>query len=124
MNLKEKAKQIIKDIPAISLAFGHKSTPLAAKVLAGITIAYALSPVDLIPDFIPVLGYLDDILLLPVLTAVTICLIPKSILEECRLEAEGIWSEGKPKKWFFAIPVVLLWILSAWMIGKAFYGGK
>ena len=61
MKLKEKAHQIKNDIPAVFLALKDKETPLVAKIFASITVAYALSPVDLIPDFIPVLGYLDNI---------------------------------------------------------------
>ena len=60
MKLKEKAKQLKTDIPAVFLALKDKETPLIAKIFAAITVAYALSPVDLIPDFIPVLGYLDN----------------------------------------------------------------
>ena len=76
MNLKERADKLKTDIPAIFLALKDNKTPGIAKILAGITVAYALSPIDLIPDFIPVLGYLDDILLLLVLIALTIRFIP------------------------------------------------
>jgi uncharacterized membrane protein YkvA (DUF1232 family) len=72
MNLKERAKRLRADIPALLIGLKSRETPVAAKILAGITIAYALSPIDLIPDFIPVLGYLDDIILLPGLIALTI----------------------------------------------------
>lgn len=65
MTLKERAQSLKRDIPAVFLALKDKDTPISAKVLAGITVCYALSPVDLIPDFIPVLGYLDDLILLP-----------------------------------------------------------
>ncbi len=82
MNLKSKAKQLKKDIPALFLALKDKRTPLLAKVLAEITVAYALSPVDLVPDFILILGYLDDVILLPVLVALTVKLIPDEVLRE------------------------------------------
>ena len=78
-----------------------------------LTAAYALSPVDLIPDFIPVLGYLDDVILLPALIALTIRAIPKEIWERNRRAAEGMWEDGKPVKWYCAIPIVFLWL---WMI--------
>jgi len=91
MNIKERARQLRTDIPAVFLCLKSKETPLAAKILAGITVGYALSPIDLIPDFIPVLGYLDDIIILPVLIALTIRLIPRDIFERCRKEAEGMW---------------------------------
>ncbi|MBQ6946091.1 MAG: DUF1232 domain-containing protein [Ruminococcus sp.] len=109
MNFKERAKRLKSDIPAIFFALKDKDTPIIAKILAAITVAYALSPVDLIPDFIPVLGYLDDLLILPALAALTIKLIPKEKLEECRKKADGLWENGKPKKWYYALPIVIIW---------------
>jgi uncharacterized membrane protein YkvA (DUF1232 family) len=76
MNLKERAKQLKTDIPAVFIAIRKKETPALAKITAGVTVAYALSPIDLIPDFIPVLGYLDDLIVLPALVALTVKLIP------------------------------------------------
>lgn len=111
MSLKEKARKLKTDIPALFLALKNKETPMIAKALAGITVAYALSPIDLIPDFIPILGYLDDIILLPLLIMVTIKFIPENILAECRKQSEGMWTEGKPKKWYYAMPIVLIWLI-------------
>ncbi len=109
MNLKERAKKLKQDIPAIFLSLKDKETPIIAKILAGITVVYALSPVDLIPDFIPVLGYLDDVILLPMLITLTIKFIPKEVLERSIKQAQGMWQNGKPKKWYYAIPIVLIW---------------
>ena len=111
MNIKERAKKLKYDIPAVFIALKKKETPIIAKILAGITVAYALSPIDLIPDFIPVLGYLDDVLLLPALIALTIKLLPKDVFEKCRIEAENLWSDGKPKKWYYAVPIIIIWLL-------------
>lgn len=119
MNLKERAKQLKRDIPAVFLCLKSRETPIAAKILAGITVGYALSPIDLIPDFIPVLGYLDDVLILPALIALTVRLIPKETLDRCRREAEGMRQNGKIKKWYCAIPVVAIWLLIAWLIIRA-----
>ena len=88
MTLKEKVKQLKSDIPAIFLAMKKTETPWYAKLMAFITVAYALSPVDLIPDFIPVLGYIDDVLILPGMAAITIRLIPAEVMSECRRESE------------------------------------
>ena len=118
MDLKERAKKLKYDVPAVFIAMKKKETPIIAKILAGITVAYALSPIDLIPDFIPVLGYLDDVLLLPALIALTIKLLPKDVFEKCRMEAENLWSDGKPKKWYYAIPIVIIWLL---IIGLIIY---
>lgn len=118
MSLKERAKKLKMDIPTIFLALKDKDTPILAKIFASITVVYALSPIDLIPDFIPLLGYIDDIILLPMLTALTIKLIPTDIIERNRREAEGLWEGGKPKKWYYAIPIVLFWIVIIVLILK------
>ncbi|MEG2059147.1 MAG: YkvA family protein [Lachnospiraceae bacterium] len=106
MKLKERAKELKQNIPFIFAAIHHPHTPWYAKALAGITIGYALSPIDLIPDFIPILGYLDDIIILPALIALVIHLIPKEVFQECRNEKKKL-----QKKWYYAIPIVLIWIL-------------
>ena len=121
MGLKEKAKQLKTDIPALFLSLGSKDTPVGAKILAGLTVAYALSPIDLIPDFIPVLGYLDDLIIPPAMIALTVKLIPKDVFEGYRKQAEGMWRDGKPKKWYFAIPIIILWLLVLWLIAKAIF---
>jgi hypothetical protein len=70
-----------------------------------------LSPIDLIPDFIPVLGYLDDLLILPVLIYVSIKIIPRKVLEECKKEAKETKIDGKNKKWYYGIPVIVIWLI-------------
>lgn len=119
MNLKERAKKLKTDIPAVFLALKHEKTPFLAKVLAALTVAYALSPIDLIPDFIPVIGYLDDLILLPVMIAWTIKLIPTEVMMECREKSEGLWDNGKPKKWYYAVPIILFWLVIILLILKA-----
>jgi len=121
MNIRERARQLKTDIPAVYIAMKDKKTPAAAKIFAALTIGYALSPVDLIPDFIPVLGYLDDILILPALVALTIHFIPADVWERSRAAAEGLWSGGKPKRWYYAIPIVLVWLLILWLIVRAIW---
>ena len=120
MNLKERAKKLKSDIPALALALKDADTPALAKILAGITVAYALSPIDLVPDFIPVLGYLDDVILLPLLVAATIKLIPQDVLYKCRAEANGMWENGRPKSFKYAIPIIVIWVLVIAIIVKAF----
>lgn len=118
MNLKEWAKKLKNDIPTVFLTLKDQDTPVIAKILAGVTVAYALSPIDLVPDFIPVLGYLDDVILLPALVALTIKLIPKDIWERNRKLSEGLWENGKPKKWYYGIPVVVIWGLIVLLLVK------
>lgn len=122
MNLKARARELKSDIPALFLALKDSDTPLGAKIFAAVTVAYALSPVDLVPDFIPVLGYLDDIILLPMFVALTIRFIPGDVLEKNRKQAEGMWQDGKPKKWYYAIPVVIIWGIIVTAICKALWG--
>lgn len=121
MDLREQAKKLKQDIPAAFLALRDRDTPVLAKIVAGITVGYALSPIDLIPDFIPVLGYLDDVILLPALLALTIHLIPHGIWERSRALSADLWKEGKPVKWYYAIPIVLLWCLALWLLIKAIW---
>ena len=118
MTLKERAKRLKSDVPAVFLALRDSRTPVAAKVFAALTVAYTLSPIDLIPDFIPVLGYLDDLLILPALAAAAIHFIPKDVMEECRRKSEGMWENGKPKRWYFAVPIVVFWIIILLLILK------
>ena len=90
MNLKARAQKLKTDIPALFLALKDPETSIAAKIFAGLTVAYALSPIDLIPDFIPVLGYLDDLLLLPLLVALTVKFIPAEVLDKYRSRAKDM----------------------------------
>lgn len=120
MDLKARADHLKIYIPAIFIAMRKKETPLVAKIIAGLTVAYALSPIDLIPDFIPVLGYIDDLVILPLLSVLAIKLIPPGVMETCKSEAEELWQEGRPLKWYYAIPVLFLWVLIIALVIWAF----
>ena len=122
MKLQERAKKLKTDIPAVFLALKDKKTPWYAKLLAALTVAYALSPIDFIPDFIPVLGYLDDLIILPLLVALTIKFIPSDVFEEYRKLSQDMWQGGKPKKWYYAIPIVLVWlVIIAFLVKLIFF---
>jgi len=104
---KDKARRLRNEVYAVYLASKHPATPWYAKALVALVVAYALSPVDLIPDFIPVLGYLDDLVLVPAGIALAIRLIPPPVLEECRQKAAA---DGQaPRNWIAAGVVVALW---------------
>ena len=118
MSLKDRANRLKTDIPAVFLALKDKKTPWYAKVFAAMTVIYALSPVDLIPDFIPVLGYLDDLIILPLLVALTVRFIPKEVFAAYREQARDLWAEGKPKKWYYALPILLVWALLLFLMIK------
>ncbi len=102
MSLKEKAKSIKIYLPALFIAMKKRETPFVAKIFAGMTVGYALSPIDIIPDFIPVLGYLDDLIVLPLLATISIKLIPQDILEASIIEAEGLWKMENRKNGIMA----------------------
>ena len=121
MNLKDRAKQLKTDIPAVFLALKDKKTPWYAKVFAALTVAYALSPIDFIPDFIPVLGYLDDLIILPLLVMLTVKFIPDDVFAQYREKAQDLWANGKPKKWYYALPIVIVWTIIIFLIIKAIF---
>ena len=118
--LTERAKKLKTDVPAVFLALKEKRTPWYAKTIAAVIVVYALSPIDLIPDFVPLLGYLDDIIILPALVVWCVRCIPDDVLEDCRRRAEGMWGSGKPERWYYAIPFVLIWLAVIALIILAF----
>jgi uncharacterized membrane protein YkvA (DUF1232 family) len=118
MKINERLARIKIYLPALFLAIKHRNTPWLAKAIAIFALVYAISPIDLIPDVIPVIGYLDDLLILPVLIALCIKLIPKEVMEECLIQAKDI---QLPKgKWYHALPILALWILLGLWILRLF----
>src|SRR3972149_10593179 len=113
---KAKSKQLGAEIIALYFASKHPRTPWYAKALAALVIGYALSPIDLIPDFIPVVGYLDDLIIVPAGIALLVKIIPRDILEECRAKAQSDLSGGKSKNWVAGIIIVLIWLSAIYFI--------
>lgn len=111
-----KSKKLRTEVVALYLAAKHPRTPWYAKVLAALIVGYALSPIDLIPDFIPVLGYLDDLIIVPAGIALLIKLIPRDVLEECRSRAQSDLAERKPKNWVAAVLIVLIWLFVIFLV--------
>ena len=117
------ARRLKRDGVTLWFAGKHPRTPWYAKALGAFVVAYALSPIDLIPDFIPVLGYLDDVILLPALIWATVRMLPADVLAESRAKAEA-WmtaSSAKPRSIAGAIGIVVIWlvvgvVLSMWMV--------
>ncbi|BES66325.1 YkvA family protein [Gottschalkiaceae bacterium SANA] len=120
MRIREWAKKIKLEISVLAYASKHKDMSLVAKGAILLTLAYALSPIDLIPDFIPVLGYLDDLILLPLMIAGCIRLIPENVMEESRVAVENREGEPLRKRWVYALPIVLLWCFIIWKISGIF----
>lgn len=116
--IKKWAKIIKNNIALLYLAYKYELTPWYAKLTALVTVGYALSPIDIIPDFIPVVGFLDDAILLPGLIWLSLKLIPKEVIEICREKARDIFSNGKPKNYFAAGIIILLWLVVIYFLLK------
>jgi uncharacterized membrane protein YkvA (DUF1232 family) len=107
---KAKARTLKREVYALYLASKDRRVPWHARVVAAVVVAYAFSPIDLIPDPIPVLGYLDDLILIPLGIALVIRLIPDEVLRDCRQKAESTMQAGKPKSWVAAGIIILIWV--------------
>jgi uncharacterized membrane protein YkvA (DUF1232 family) len=117
--IKSKAKQLRREVVALWFAARDPLTPWYAKVIALLVTAYALSPIDLIPDFIPLLGYLDDLVLIPAGIALSIKLIPPEVMQSCREKAD--LEAKKPVSIVGGIIIVLVWLTILFLIGRALY---
>jgi uncharacterized membrane protein YkvA (DUF1232 family) len=111
--LKRWARRLKTEVYALYLAYKDSRVPLYARVFAAVVVGYAFSPIDLIPDAIPVLGYLDDLVLVPLGVALAIRMIPASVLAECRARAREVMASGKPVNKVAAAVVVTVWIALA-----------
>lgn len=112
-NLQQRARKLKADTYALYLAARHPDTPWYAKLFVAAIVAYAFSPIDLIPDFVPVLGYLDDLILLPMGIALAIRMIPPAVLADCRARAQDAFSNGKPVNRLAGAIIIALWIVIA-----------
>jgi len=116
LSLKRWAAELRAQVVTLWFCRNHPDTPWTAKLLAALVVAYALSPIDLIPDFIPVLGYLDDLLLVPLGVYLALRLVPPQVLASARSEADA-WlaaRKTKPASYWAAAAIVLVWIAVAY----------
>ena len=111
--LKRRARHLKAETLALYLAARDPRTPWYAKALVAGIVAYAFSPIDLIPDFVPVLGYLDDLILIPMGIALAIKLVPDSVLAECRARAQETIKNGKPVSRVAGAVIVVIWLVLA-----------
>jgi len=111
LSWRHQARLLKRDVYALYFAVREPRVPWYAKVLAGCVIAYALSPIDLIPDPIPVLGYLDDLVLIPLGVLAVRHMIPDHVMTECRFKAQALTK--KPTNWIVAAIIVLIWLALA-----------
>lgn len=111
-----RARQLRDETYAVYLACRDPRVPWYAKALAGVVVAYALSPIDLIPDPVPILGYLDDLVLVPAGIALVVRLIPTEVMADCRVQAQARLGEGRPVSWAAAAVIVAIWLLVAGLL--------
>jgi len=110
---KERARQLETETYAVYLACRDPRVPWYARALAGAVAAYALSPIDLIPDAIPILGYLDDLVLVPAGIALVLRLIPADVMAGCRAAAQAGLEGRKPRSWAAAAAIIAIWLAAA-----------
>src|ERR1700747_376231 len=115
------AKHLKRQIFILYFAYKDERVPWYAKLITACIVAYAFSPIDLIPDFIPILGYLDEVILLPLGIMFALKLIPKEVIVNCEEKAKTLMEKGKPKNWFVGALIVLTWsMLLFWMIKEGY----
>lgn len=113
---KQRARRLRVETYAIWLAYKDPRVSWYARIFAACVVGYAFSPIDLIPDPIPVLGYLDDLVLVPLGVAVALKMIPREVMAECRQKAREAMSEDRPTNWKAAAAIVAVWVLLAALV--------
>ena len=104
------ARQLKVEVYALYLAYRDPRVAWHARLFTACVVAYALSPIDLIPDFIPVLGYLDDLILIPLGIKIALSMIPPQVMAESRAKAGDLLAQGKPVSWGAAVLIIALWL--------------
>lgn len=122
---KQRARTLKREVYALYLAYRDPRTPWYGKAFTALVVIYAFSPIDLIPDPIPVLGYLDDLILIPVGVVIALRLIPSAVMADARAKADEILKSGKPVSWIGAALIGGIWIilalLAVWLVLRWFY---
>jgi uncharacterized membrane protein YkvA (DUF1232 family) len=113
--IKSWARNLKKYVFVLYFAYKDSRVPWYAKVFTACVVAYAFSPIDLIPDFIPVLGYLDDIIIVPLGIKLALKMIPNTVVKDCEEKAEELMVKGKPKNWLVGTLIIIFWgIILIW----------
>jgi uncharacterized membrane protein YkvA (DUF1232 family) len=110
---KRRARQLKQETYAMYLALRDPRVPWYARLCAACVVGYAFSPIDLIPDFVPVLGYLDDLIIVPLGIALALKMMPADVLAECRARSQAVMAEGKPVNWVAAGIIIAIWLMAA-----------
>lgn len=120
VNLKRKIKLLKAETLVLALAYSDKRTPFLAKLVIGLTVGYLLSPIDLIPDFIPILGLLDDLIIVPLLIFLSIRLIPTIVLHDARKRAVENFKNHRGPNWRAAIIIIIIWLAIIYFMYQKF----
>ena len=110
---KRRARSLKKEVYALYLAYKDPRVPWYARLFAAVVVGYAFSPIDLIPDFVPILGYLDDVVLIPLGIALALRMIPPIVMQESRAHAEAVMRQGKPINQGAAAVIIAVWVVLA-----------
>jgi uncharacterized membrane protein YkvA (DUF1232 family) len=113
---KRRARELKVEVYAIYLAYKDPRVPWHARLFAACVVGYAFSPIDLIPDPIPVLGYLDDLVLVPLGVVLALKMIPPVVMAECREKAQAAMQQGKPVNKFAAAVIIIIWLALAGLV--------
>jgi uncharacterized membrane protein YkvA (DUF1232 family) len=118
---KQRARALKAETYAVYLAAKDPRVPWYAKVLIAFVVVHTLSPIDLIPDFIPVLGYLDDLIIAPLGIALAIRMVPGDVLAENRAKAQALLADEKPTSWVAGAVIIAIWLLVAALVAAVIY---
>jgi uncharacterized membrane protein YkvA (DUF1232 family) len=121
-NWKRRAKELKIQVYALYLAYRDPRVPLHARIFAACVVGYAFSPIDLIPDFVPILGYLDDLILVPLGIALVLRMIPREVMVECQAKSRTLMEQGKPVNRIAAIVIIAIWLLLALLLIRFLIG--
>jgi uncharacterized membrane protein YkvA (DUF1232 family) len=120
--IKAWAKNLKRQLFILYFAYRDERIPWYVKLFTACIVAYAFSPIDLIPDFIPILGYLDDVIILPLGIMFALKMIPKDVISDCEVKANEMMKNGKPKNWVVGSLIIFIWsIIILWIILKVFH---
>ena len=120
--IKAWAKNLKRQLFILYFAYRDERVPWYVKLFTACIVAYAFSPIDLIPDFIPILGYLDDVIILPLGIMFALKMIPKDVISDCEVKANEMMKNGKPKNWIVGSLIIFIWsVIVLWIILKVFH---
>jgi uncharacterized membrane protein YkvA (DUF1232 family) len=121
-NWKRRARELKVQVYAVYLAYRDPRVPLYARIFAACVVGYAFSPIDLIPDPIPILGYLDDLVIVPLGIALALKMIPPDVLAECQEKSREVMQQGKPVNKVAAAIIIAIWIVLAVWVVRVLWG--